>query len=108
MVDSLKIEQKFCMSLATVDGTEIGHVKIFLSIESATSTEMQEHWLGQPLEVVELSKGYRSRKSGGVEYYYNVMWIEWETGFACRKGLGRASMQEWDMLELDYVDLTLG
>jgi hypothetical protein len=96
------------MSLATVDGNAIGYIKIFLSKESEKDSDMQEQWMGQLLEIVELAKGHRRGKDGEVEHYYHVMWVEWEKGFACRKGLGKVDLQGWNMLELDHFNLTLG
>ena len=70
------------MSLATVNGKEIGYVKILLGKASETDTGMHEHCLGQLLEIVELAQVHSRGRNAGVEYYYHVMWVEWEMGFA--------------------------
>ncbi|KAH8883526.1 hypothetical protein GQ53DRAFT_752985, partial [Thozetella sp. PMI_491] len=42
------------------------------------------------------------------EAYYNVMWIEWADGVACRKGIGHVTEAYWDELIPETIDLVLG
>ncbi|KAK6439394.1 hypothetical protein LTR95_004388 [Oleoguttula sp. CCFEE 5521] len=45
---------------------------------------------------------------GSIYEYYNVMWVEWETGIAYRKGLARIAKEVFERECLGWMDVTLG
>lgn len=49
------------------------------------------------------------RKRRGWRYeFYNVFWIEWDSGVAYRRGLGRVDKEIWESLGHDNINLVLG
>jgi hypothetical protein len=48
------------------------------------------------------------RKEQGLFSYYNVLWIERRKGIAYRKALGMISVEAWDTLNPQLVDIKLG
>jgi Heterokaryon incompatibility protein (HET) len=57
--------------------------------------------------IPELRLGDRPRTRGQYSFY-NVLWIEWQSGIAYRKGVGRVVKQVWDSLAENEVDVILG
>ncbi|KAF2197965.1 HET-domain-containing protein [Delitschia confertaspora ATCC 74209] len=47
-------------------------------------------------------------KEGELYEYHNVLWIEWDSGVAYRKGLGRVVKAVWESEEREWIDVTLG
>ncbi|KAK0711756.1 heterokaryon incompatibility protein-domain-containing protein [Lasiosphaeris hirsuta] len=40
--------------------------------------------------------------------FYNVLWVRWQDGVAYRRGIGRVSLEIWDRLKLDELEVNLG
>ncbi|KAK3938138.1 heterokaryon incompatibility protein 6, OR allele [Diplogelasinospora grovesii] len=40
--------------------------------------------------------------------FYNVLWVRWRGGVAYRRGIGRVSMEIWEGLKLDELEVNLG
>lgn len=49
----------------------------------------------------------RRNKGEWYEFYY-VLWIEWESGVAYRRGLGRVEREAWEKQDLEDIHLMLG
>ncbi|OBT84940.1 hypothetical protein VE02_06621 [Pseudogymnoascus sp. 03VT05] len=75
------------------------------------------------LEVIAISRMYARPESDLPEFmadgksrydnanfyeFYNIMWIEWTNGVACRKGIGRVSAEYWEHLQHETIHLVLG
>jgi hypothetical protein len=97
-------------SLKDKNGTQIGDLKLLECPPSNQEDIYSENkHLGQPLKLVEIAKGYAfGRPYERVEYYYHVMWIEWEGNVAYRKGLGKVSEEAWEAQDRDLINLMLG
>ena len=114
-------------SLRDKDGRWVGYInfhdKDTLDLLPKFSMPYGPSFKGHLLELVAISRGYalhrvscpgldefdlgeRPRDSDRYEYY-NVLWIKWDNGVACRHGLGRVLKSIWESQSLEIVDVVL-
>lgn len=75
--------------------------------------ELGEGWCDEglmtgPFAVPEYSLPARPKTSGGSYEFYFVLWVEWKSNIAYRRGLGRVVKAAWEAQALDDIQLVLG
>ncbi|KAK8133524.1 hypothetical protein PG984_005536 [Apiospora sp. TS-2023a] len=71
---------------------------------------------GRTIELVALSlrRLYNQPKRGKLvenppfRAWYSVLWVEWVDGVAYRRGVGEVEREDWDIHDLEDIDLVLG
>jgi hypothetical protein len=62
---------------------------------------------GMEIHVVVISRGFDcgDPQPAETEFWtsYNVLWVEWADGIACRNGLGRIKRRAWDALDVENI-----
>jgi len=56
----------------------------------------------------DLADKHRSGPLSGFYEFYNVLWIEWHSGIAYRKALGRIEKSMWERQRRETINITLG
>ena len=115
----------FC-SLVNDDGEWIGALEVHDHMALADPSDPNSHSLfGNVFELVELGEGgcqdgfpfgcpalpeydLPARPKTGFYEFYFVLWIEWISNIAYRRGLGRVMKAAWEAQGLDDIDLMLG
>lgn len=112
-------DPKFNRLLFSPNGDRIGHIHVMITKPDDGDNVMDENDFTEPLEIVELSKGHSLdiyleealdslQEVRLITHHYHVMWIERQEGVAYRKGIGEVQWHEWEELEKDDIELTLG
>lgn len=120
------VDVRFC-SLLGENGEWIGALELHEDLTSYDSTNRKSHRLiGTRFELVEIGEGdcangramgfpsipeygLKARpKTGSFYQFYYVLWIEWESEIAYRRGLGRVMKRAWEAQDLEDIDLMMG